>query len=176
MKHETRTTMFTMLYKTFSCSKVKQIRCFIVTKYFLEVIYLCRLINLKKTEFLRHALRPMPLTRLMRNDSLSSRFFVSQFGFLTRPPVDGYSNSSALCAPVAQLDRVLDYESRGRMFESCRVYQKHLNPDTFVRLCSLEQGTMIRLLAGLLLSSPDFKFEISNQSKFCFFVEDNLCV
>ncbi len=27
-----------------------------------------------------------------------------------------------LCAPVAQLDRVLDYESRGRMFESCRVY------------------------------------------------------
>lgn len=27
-------------------------------------------------------------------------------------------------APVAQLDRVLDYESRGRMFESCRVYQK----------------------------------------------------
>ena len=28
-----------------------------------------------------------------------------------------------LRAPVAQLDRVLDYESRGRMFESCRVYQ-----------------------------------------------------
>src|SRR5437867_10454539 len=31
---------------------------------------------------------------------------------------------SIVFAPVAQLDRVLDYESRGRMFESCRVYHK----------------------------------------------------
>jgi hypothetical protein len=31
-----------------------------------------------------------------------------------------YLNS--LCAPVAQLDRVLDYESRGRAFESLRVH------------------------------------------------------
>ena len=27
-------------------------------------------------------------------------------------------------APVAQLDRVLGYELRGRTFESCRVHQK----------------------------------------------------
>src|SRR6185503_5598489 len=29
-------------------------------------------------------------------------------------------------APVAQLDRVPDYESGGRMFESCRVHHSHL--------------------------------------------------
>jgi hypothetical protein len=30
------------------------------------------------------------------------------------------------CAPVAQLDRAFDYESKGRKFESCRAHQKYL--------------------------------------------------
>ncbi len=37
------------------------------------------------------------------------------FGFL-------YSLDSARCAPVAQLDRAFDYESKGRKFESCRAH------------------------------------------------------
>ena len=42
-----------------------------------------------------------------------------------------------LDAPVAQLDRVSDFESEGRMFESCRVYhlflKSRLNWDGFFR-------------------------------------------
>jgi hypothetical protein len=32
------------------------------------------------------------------------------------------------CAPVAQLDRVSDYESEGRKFESCRAHHKSFIP------------------------------------------------
>ena len=35
-----------------------------------------------------------------------------------------FSASLGLCAPVAQLDRALDYESRGREFESLRARHK----------------------------------------------------
>jgi hypothetical protein len=30
-------------------------------------------------------------------------------------------------APVAQLDRAFDYESKGRTFESCRAHQQEFN-------------------------------------------------
>ena len=39
------------------------------------------------------------------------------------PGRDRDSPSAGTCAPVAQLDRVLDYESRGREFESLRARQ-----------------------------------------------------
>jgi hypothetical protein len=32
------------------------------------------------------------------------------------------------CAPVAQLDRAFDYESKGRKFESCRAHHKSFIP------------------------------------------------
>ncbi len=35
---------------------------------------------------------------------------------------------SAFDAPVAQLDRVSDFESEGRKFESCRVHQTTIDP------------------------------------------------
>ncbi len=35
-----------------------------------------------------------------------------------------YSMEPAQCAPVAQLDRAFDYESKGRKFESCRAHHK----------------------------------------------------
>jgi|WetSurSiteA1Bulk_404760.scaffolds.fasta_scaffold00442_11 hypothetical protein len=34
-------------------------------------------------------------------------------------------------APVAQLDRAFDYESKGRKFESCRAHFKPFNPLNF---------------------------------------------
>ncbi len=51
-------------------------------------------------------------------------------------------------APVAQLDRVLDSDSRGRRFESCRA--RHLL-DHFPNspACSLETVPMIRFHAGV---------------------------
>ena len=50
-------------------------------------------------------------------------------------------------APVAQLDRVSDFESEGRKFESCRVYQ--FNPCTlkYLRL-------MDRLIVGGFFGLP----------------------
>jgi hypothetical protein len=37
---------------------------------------------------------------------------------------NGYSIAAVRNAPVAQLDRAFDYESKGRKFESCRAHLK----------------------------------------------------
>jgi hypothetical protein len=37
---------------------------------------------------------------------------------------NGYSIAAVWNAPVAQLDRAFDYESKGRKFESCRAHFK----------------------------------------------------
>ncbi len=38
-------------------------------------------------------------------------------------PSGGWQNAASSNAPVAQLDRAFDYESKGRTFESCRAHQ-----------------------------------------------------
>ena len=53
-----------------------------------------------------------------------------------------YDNFSAqaACAPVAQLDRVLDYESRGREFESSPVRHSQVSIAVFQGRCGSELG------------------------------------
>jgi hypothetical protein len=54
------------------------------------------------------------------------------------------------CAPLAQLDRAFDYESRGREFESLRVRHTHLP----VWRNGRRDGLKIRFLRGSGGSSP----------------------
>ena len=58
---------------------------------------------------------------------------------------------TVLPAPVAQLDRVPDYESVGRRFESCRVRQKNKGFTEITALkalfyCYLEECVLIKSL------------------------------
>ncbi len=55
MEHETTTTMFTMLYKVFSFSKVKQVYLLFGRKLLEVVVDLKWLVILPKTVFFRHA-------------------------------------------------------------------------------------------------------------------------
>ena len=65
---------------------------------------------------------------------------------LTTSQYDNFS-AQAACAPVAQLDRVLDYESRGREFESSPVRHSQVSSTVFHVPCDPE--------LGFLLSRPD---------------------
>ena len=56
-------------------------------------------------------------------------------------------SAQAACAPVAQLDRVLDYESRGREFESSPVRHSQVSSTVFHVPCDPE--------LGFLLGKPD---------------------
>ena len=49
-------------------------------------------------------------------------------------------SAKAVCAPVAQLDRVLDYESRGREFESSPVRHSQASSTMFHGPCYLDPG------------------------------------
>jgi hypothetical protein len=51
---------------------------------------------------------------------------------------------STLFAPVAQLDRVPDYESGGRTFESCRVHQSNQRFAAGCRICRFSFVTILR--------------------------------
>ena len=57
-----------------------------------------------------------------------------------------YSKLSACCkyVPVAQLDRVLDSDSKGRRFESCRAYQNRGFSKGNPRFCNKKHSLPMR--------------------------------
>ncbi len=62
-------------------------------------------------------------------------------------------------APVAQLDRVLDYESRGRTFESCRVHHE-INRDG---RCGLPVSLCAKLLLNYALVHLQLKHRVKRK-------------
>ena len=54
------------------------------------------------------------------------------------------ANFSSQCAPLAQLDRVLDYESRGREFESSPVRHSQVSIALFYGPCDPDPGFFCR--------------------------------
>src|SRR5437870_8596990 len=60
---------------------------------------------------------------------------------------------SSLCAPIAQLDRAFDFESKGRRFESCWVHQ-YLQLVTGERISPVSCRTHFRSEKRALLSNP----------------------
>ena len=79
-----------------------------------------------------------------------------------------YIQNLAQYAPVAQLDRAFDYESKGRTFESCRVHQPRI---AFFAVVECERRTGQRGLNSLTaLVRPTIPQEV----KLCLFKKNGL--
>ena len=80
--------------------------------------------------------RPIAVNfRLVENGGEDAR----RLALLATSQYDNFS-AQAACAPVAQLDRVLDYESRGREFESSPVRHSQVSSTVFHGPCDPGPG------------------------------------